>query len=90
MLFLLLLLEGLFCSFLSYCVVADIAVVLPDVSEYLMEAVDVLFDVDIVLVFAFVVLFYVFGTVSDVAGLHLVGGGGVSADAAGVLVDVVT
>ena len=55
-----------------------------------MEAVDVLFDVDSVLVFAFVVLFYVFGTVSDVAGLHLVGGGGVSADAAGVLVDVVT
>ena len=76
---------------MCYCIVADIAVVLPDVSGYLMEAVDVLFDVVSVLGFAFVVLFYVFGTVSDVAGLHLVGvGSGVSADAVGVLVDVVS
>ena len=42
-----------------------------------------------VLVFAFFVLFDVFGTVLDAAGLFLVVGSGVSAVVAGVLVDAV-
>ena len=48
-------------------VVADIAVVLPDVSGFLLEAVDILFNVVGGLVFAFVVLFDVFGALLDAA-----------------------
>ena len=50
-------------------VIADIAVVLPDISGFLLEAVDV--------------LFYVFGTLLHVAGFFLVGSS-VCADAAAV------
>ena len=69
-------------------VVADIDVALPDVSGFLLEAVDVLFDVAGVLVFAFVIHFYAFRTLRDVASLLIVGGS-VSADVADVLVDAV-
>ena len=67
-------------------VFTDIAVVLPGVSGFLLEAVDVLFDVVDVLVV--VVLFGVFGTLLDVADL-LVVGSGASADVEGILVDAV-
>ena len=64
------------------------AVVLPNVSRFLLETVDILFDVVSVLVFAFIVLFDVFGTHLD-AAVHLVVAGGVFADVAGILVDAV-
>ena len=67
-------------------VFTDIAVVLPGVSGFLLEAVDVLFDVVDVLVV--VVLFGVFGTLLDVADL-LVVRSGASADVEGILVDAV-
>ena len=70
--------------FYVVCVVADIAVVLPGVSGFLLEAVEVLFDV--VGAFVVVVLFDVFGMLLDVAGL-LVVGSGASADVVGVSVD---
>ena len=54
------------------CVVADITVVRPDVSGFLLEAVDVLLTVVGVLAFVFVVLFYVFGTLLHVAGFVVV------------------
>ena len=57
------------------CVVVDIVVLLPGVSIFLLEAVDVLFDFVGFLVFALVALFYVFGTLLDVAGLLIVGSG---------------
>ena len=63
------------------------AVVLPDISRFLLKTVDILCDVVSVLVFAFIVLFDVFGTHLDAAG-HLVAGG-VFADVAGILVDTV-
>ena len=70
------------------CVVADITVAFPGVSGFLLEAVDVVFDVVGVQVFALVVLFDVFGTLLDVAGL-LVVDSGVSADVVDVPVDAV-
>ena len=77
---------GLVVRFHVVCVNTDIAVVLPDVSGFLLEAADVLFDVVGVLVFVFIVLFEVFGALLYAAGFLVAVGGGVSADGAGVLV----
>ena len=47
--------------FYVFCIVVDIAVVLPEVSGFLLEAVDIFFDVVGVLVFVFIVLSDAFG-----------------------------
>ena len=80
---------ALFVRFYVVCIVADITVVLPDVSGFLLEAVDVIFNVADGLVFGFVVLFYVFGALFDATEFLVVGSGSVSADGVGVLVDAV-
>ena len=72
--------------FCVVCVVADMAVVLPDVSGFLLEAVDFC---SMLLVFWLLLLWFdVFGTLLDVAGF-LVVGSGASADVVGVTVDAV-
>ena len=84
---LLLLMFVLVVRFYVVCVVADMAVVLPDVSGFLLETVD--FCLMLLVFWLLLLSFDVFGSLFDVAAF-LVVGSGVSADVMGVPADAVS